>query len=261
VLERLDPDAPADAGPDRQPPVDSLVRRVYETLRSGILVGRFRSGQVLRQEELARRLEVSRVPLREALSQLEADGLIESRPRRGFAVASLDAAEVVELFELRAVIEEHAGQVAALARSAADIAEVERICVEMERLTPGSDDFRERWTMLNYGFHQRMIASSRRRRLTRIAGNLRSMVDPCVAMEIDLTGDADEAVQEHREMLEALRAGDGHGLAELSRRHVEGTARRLLRGLRRAGPPRSTAEPGTAPGPTVTPIATARRSR
>jgi DNA-binding FadR family transcriptional regulator len=77
-----------------------------------------------------------------------------------------------------------------------------------------------------------MINSSRRRRLTRVASNLRSAVEPYVRMELSLTGDVDEAASEHREMLEAFRAGDSAGLSELSRRHVEGTARRLLRGIR-----------------------------
>lgn len=210
----------------------SLPRMLYERLRANILVGALKSGQVLRQEELARHFKVSRVPLREALSQLEADGLIEARPRRGYAVTSLDPEEIVELFELRMVIEEHAGKVAAQSRTAQDIADVEKIVKAMEALSPDEPGFSRQWTLLNYEFHNRIIASSRRKRLTRIAGTLRSTTEPYVGMEIDLTGDAEDAGREHREMLEALRAGDASGLAELSRLHVEGTARRLLKGLR-----------------------------
>lgn len=210
----------------------SLPRMLYERLRTNILIGALKSGQVLRQEELARRFNVSRVPLREALSQLEADGLIEARPRRGYAVTSLDPEEIVELFELRMVIEEHAGHIAARTRTAQDIADVEKIVAAMDALDPKAPGFSRQWTLLNYEFHHRIIASSRRRRLTKIAGTLRSTTEPYVGMEIDLTGDAEDAGREHREMLEALRAGDADGLAELSRRHVEGTARRLLKGLR-----------------------------
>ncbi len=218
---------------DSAPVADaSLPRMLYEKLRANILVGVLKSGQVLRQEELARRFNVSRVPLREALSQLEADGLIEARPRRGYAVTSLDPEEIVELFELRMVIEEHAGKVAAQSRTAQDIADVEKIVETMDALDPQAPGFSRQWTLLNYEFHNRIIASSRRKRLTRIAGTLRSTTEPYVGMEIDLTGDAEDAGREHREMLEALRAGDSRGLAELSRQHVEGTAQRLLKGLR-----------------------------
>jgi DNA-binding GntR family transcriptional regulator len=205
---------------------------LYEQLRGSILVGALQAGQVLRQEELAKRFNVSRVPLREALSQLEADGLIESRPRRGYAVTALDPADIVEVFELRMVIEEHAGRIAALTRTNEDIAEVERLVLAMEQLDPAIPDYRSRWTLLNYEFHLRIIESTRRKRLSRIAGTLRSTAEPYVSIEINLTGNAEGAAHEHREMLEALRAGDAEGLAELSRQHVQSTARRLLKGLR-----------------------------
>ena len=204
---------------------------LYEQLRGSILVGNLQAGQVLRQEELARRFNVSRVPLREALSQLEADGLIESRPRRGYAVTALDPSDIVEVFDLRMVIEEHAGRIAALSRTPADIAEVEKLVVAMEQLDPTAPDYRNRWTLLNYGFHLRIVDSTRRKRLSRIASTLRSTVEPYVSVEINLTGNAEKAAREHREMLEALRAGDADGLAELSRHHVESTAKRLLKGL------------------------------
>lgn len=219
--------------PDLSLPLPQLL---YDHLRGRILNGVLGVGQVLRQEELAQQFNVSRVPLREALSRLEADGLIEARPRRGFAVSALDPQEIVEVFELRAVVEEHAAAVAAQKRTREDVAAVEALLEEMERLDSKSARYHERWAMLNYEFHSRMIASSKRRRLARIVGNLRGAVEPYVRMELKMTGDVVEAGREHREILEAFRAGDSRGLAELSRAHVEGTARRLLKGLRqRAG--------------------------
>ena len=155
-----------------------------------------------------------------------------ARPRRGYAVASLAPEEIVEVFDLRMVIEEHAGWLAAQARTPADIGAVEAVLSKMEKLDHQASDFRRNWSLLNYEFHSRIVASSRRKRLARIAGNLRSSVELYVQMELGITGDVAEAVREHREMLEAFRAGDAKGLAELSRHHVENTARRLLTGLR-----------------------------
>jgi DNA-binding GntR family transcriptional regulator len=213
-----------------------LSQILYDQLRGRILNGALRVGQVLRQEELAQQFNVSRVPLREALSRLEADGLIEARPRRGFAVSALDPHEIVEVFELRAVVEEHAAAVAAQKRTREDVAAAEALLNQMESLDPKSARYHARWAMLNYEFHSRLIASSKRPRLARIVGNLRGAVEPYVRMELAITGDVVEAGREHREILEAFRAGDSRGLAELSRAHVEGTARRLLKGLReRAG--------------------------
>lgn len=210
----------------------SLPDAIYDRLKGDILVGALEVGQVLRQEEIARQFNVSRVPLREAFNRLEADGLLEARPRKGFAVATLDPKEILEVFELRMVIEEHAGRVAAQSRTEQDVREVEELVEAMEALDKSARDFTSRWTLLNYDFHARIVASSGRRRLARIAGNLRSAVQPYVRVELDITGDVEEAGQEHREMLEAFRAGDGNTLARLSRLHVEHTSDRLLAGLR-----------------------------
>src|SRR5262245_11735063 len=78
---------------------------IYRHLRHDILNGFFDPGQLLRQKGRARRYKSSRVPLREAMSRLEADGLVVLRPRRGFAVISLDVPEIVEIFELRMAVE------------------------------------------------------------------------------------------------------------------------------------------------------------
>ena len=226
------PDVGGDAVDPSPKLTQPLSQMVYDSLRERIFLGTFSVGQVLRQEELAQVFNVSRVPLREALNRLQADGLIEARPRRGFAVTALNPDEIVEVFELRMVVEEHAGAIAAQRRTAADVAAVEALLMKMEKLDPAIMAQQSEWIRLNYEFHSRIIASSGRKRLARIAGNLRSAVEPYVQTELRMTGDVVDAGREHREMLEAFRAGDSIGLAELSRVHVKGTSRRLLKGLR-----------------------------
>lgn len=205
---------------------------IYRQLHADIVSGVLPSGQPLRQEELARRFSVSRVPLREALTRLEAEGLIEQRPRRGYAVAELNTSAVVDVFELRMVIEQHAGAVAARARNAEDIAAVRDLLDRMHRLNPACADYAQRWTTLNYQLHQRIISSSRRKTLVRVASNLRDSVEPYVNIEVSMTRSFEASELEHREIFEAFKAGDANGLAELSRRHVESTSRRLLQVLR-----------------------------
>jgi DNA-binding GntR family transcriptional regulator len=211
----------------------SLPERIYHGLRGSILDGSLEPGQSLRQEEIARRFKVSRVPVREAMGRLESDGLIVSRPRRGFAVNALRQDEIVEIFELRVVIEEHAARIAAIARTEADIEAVEAMVLRMEAVARQAGDYSAEWARINRAFHARLVASSRRRRLSAIADTLRDSVEAYVRTEMKLTGDARRALGEHREILEAFRAGDATGLASLSREHIEGTARRLLDGLRR----------------------------
>jgi hypothetical protein len=132
------------------------------------------------------------------------------------------------------VQEEHAGYLAALSRTADDIAAVRELLESMEE--PGQADAGAfaRWSLTNYRFHNRLIESSRRPRLCRIALSLRDSVEGYVRLEAAMTGQVHDAASEHWQMFEAFRAGDAHGLARLSREHVAGTASRLLDGLRSA---------------------------
>jgi DNA-binding GntR family transcriptional regulator len=226
-----------------------LAESAYRQLRVEIVNGALQPGQVLRQEELAKRCNVSRVPLREALARLVGEGLLVLRPRRGYAVVSLEASDIVEVFELRAVTEAHAGSIAARSRRPEDIAEAARLVAAMALLDPSDAEDAAKWSRLNYEFHACIIGATRRKRLIQITTSLRDTVERYIRFEMRLTGDARQAERDHREILEAFRAGDSRGLAELCRLHVENTAERLLRHLRRGDPLRS--EPGftTAPIP------------
>jgi DNA-binding GntR family transcriptional regulator len=167
------------------------------------------------------------------MGRLEGDGLIVSRPRRGYAVQTLRHDEIVEIFELRVVLEEHAARIAALARTREDIDAVALLVDRMEQVARAGGNYGGDWARLNRDFHMRLVASSRRRRLSTIVETLRDSVEAYVRAEMGITGDVRSAMREHREILEAFRAGDAEGLAELSRRHIQGTARRLLDGLRK----------------------------
>src|SRR5690606_16242608 len=84
---------------------ETLPSIVYKKLRDAILNGIFSPGQMLRQDDVASKLGVSRSPLREALPRLEAEGIVVLHPRRGYAVASLDPEQITEVFDLRCLLE------------------------------------------------------------------------------------------------------------------------------------------------------------
>ena len=210
----------------------SLPELAYQLLRHDILSNVFEPGTILRQEEVAARYQVSRVPLREAMTRLVSEGMLMLRPQRGYAVMSLEASDIVEIFELRAVIEEHAGYVAARARTADDIKTLDRMMTDMEQLDRKSSTFVDAWSRANYSFHSILIGSSRRVRLARTAAALRDSVEPYIRVESRLTGDMTHAEREHREIGQAFKAGDAKALAVLCRKHVEHTAERLLTQIR-----------------------------
>jgi DNA-binding GntR family transcriptional regulator len=90
----------------------SLSAMIYAWLHKAILNGTLAPGQVLRQEELAAQFKTSRVPLREALQSLQAEGLVVLRPRRGYAVSLLDAQQLAGLMQMRILVEGYAGSAA-----------------------------------------------------------------------------------------------------------------------------------------------------
>ena len=202
-------------------------------LHDAIMNGVFHPGEVLRQEELARNLGVSRAPLREALPRLEADGIVVLRPRRGYAVVSLDTEEIEDIFDLRAILEEKAVRLATVRRTEEDISTVRAALSEMQRLgEPQTPEERAKWFDLNSRFHDTLVAACGRRHLRRAVSSFRFVVEPYIRMEVNLTGDLEQADGEHERIVEAFVAGDVDAAAEIARIHVQHTADRLLSGLR-----------------------------
>jgi DNA-binding GntR family transcriptional regulator len=201
---------------------------IYRWLRERILIGQLVPGSVIRQEMLAQHFGTSRVPIREALSRLQAEGLITLRPRRGFTVTSLDHDEIIEIFELRMVVEEHAVLIATQARSETDVREVEALTELMESLDPAAPHYLSEWSSTNRFFHTRLIQAARRNRLSEIALNLRDAIEPYIRIEANFTGQVRVANVEHRQIFEAFKRKDCETAARLSREHCEGTLKRLL---------------------------------
>jgi DNA-binding GntR family transcriptional regulator len=201
---------------------------IYGWLRERILVGRLMPGAEIRQELLARQFGTSRVPIREALSRLQAEGLITLRPRRGFAVASLSHDEIVEIFELRMALEEHAMRNATKERTETDAQQVETLVELMETLDPTAPQYLHEWMSTNRLFHTRLIECAHRKRVSEIALNLRDAVEPYIRIEANFNGQVGYANHEHREIFDAFKRKDAEAAARLSRKHCESTLKRLL---------------------------------
>ncbi len=205
---------------------------MYHQVRRAILSGLFAPGQMLRQEEVAARLGVSRSPLREALPRLEAEGMVVLHPRRGYAVISLDPAEISELFDLRILLEAELSRHAVERRDARDVERVRAIAAEMN--DPGllaSDETRSGWFALNNRFHEALLKPGGHRHHLRALENARALIEPYIRMETNLTGDLEQAQQEHREIADAFASADAPRFARLIREHAEHTRNRLLAAL------------------------------
>ena len=134
---------------------EAAYHRLYEAIRSGD----FRPGDRLREIEVAKRLDLSRTPVREALRKLESDGIVEHRPRLGAVIRTLTPSEVVELYEMRLVLERTAAQMAA---KHANDAEIDLLNDINDQIAALGDDTQQA-AALNQDFHHRIYLASRNR--------------------------------------------------------------------------------------------------
>ncbi|GAA4330278.1 hypothetical protein GCM10023144_17840 [Pigmentiphaga soli] len=226
-----------EVSPETEGDIPSLSQFIYEKLHTAITEGALKPGQLLRQEELASRFNTSRVPLREALQHLQATGLVSLRPRRGYAVTSLDEHELIGLLQMRMLVEGYAGYVATLNRTEEDVKELESCLRALERFPSKNmnDAQRAKWTTLNRRFHNALFAASGDEQLKLLTSNLSAKVQPYILLELSSTQDLVDGPTYHREIYEAFKKGDAATVAILSRMHCEMTAIRFLEVLQTRG--------------------------
>ena len=219
------PDGKAD-GAARGLHGDSVYERLCRDIQSGVLA----PGSRLREAEIAERLSVSRTPVREAIRRLEADGLVDHLPRSGAAVRRLDYSEMMELYEMRTVLEGTAARLAARAASPVELEELVAINDEM-RAAAGRPEV---VIGLNRQFHKLLLDAARNRFLLRAMATVENTLLILGSSSMAKPDRAREAVDEHREVLDALLARDGAAAEAAMRRHMERAQFARLRILRRA---------------------------
>lgn len=202
---------------------DAAYRRLLEEIRDG----RLQPGARLTETDVAERLSISRTPVREAIRRLEADGLITHEPRVGAMVRSLDYAEVMELYEMRNVLEGTAARMAARNAGDVELAELATINAEMEA-SPGDPS---RLAMLNQRFHLTLIDAARNRYLVKSVQSVHRTMLILGPTTLEDAGRARAAVAEHAEILSALASRDGAAAEAAMRRHMDAAHRVRLRQL------------------------------
>lgn len=197
---------------------DSLARQVYLALREGIILGSYPQGSRLIEQRLAGELDVSRVPLREAVPQLEMHDFLETSPRRGAVVATWDAKRVNDLFDLRLCLEVGAARYAAA--RVADGASMEPLDAALrysQEVLKEGDSYKIAEASMRY--HEAIV---------RLAGNelmvtLMQSVSERALWLFYLTSqlDADEAFNDHVHLSEAIRSGNERMAEALAYTHIE----------------------------------------
>jgi DNA-binding GntR family transcriptional regulator len=199
---------------------DSLSQVVSEQIRGRILDGTLKPGERLVEDRLSAELGVSRVPVREALRGLSAEGLVTLLPRRGATVVEITAEDVAELIEVRALLEGLNARLAAQRHDPGIVAQLRDTLVRgNEAAKIGSAEDLAR---LNAEFHERLAEASRNSVLAEMMRGLRERTS--LAFAINSRARAREDWDEHAGVLAAVIAGDAELAALLATRHVQNAA-------------------------------------
>lgn len=214
-------------------PRQTVSGAVTQALRERILHGDYADGEQLRQEALSKEFGVSRVPIREALRQLEAEGLIQIHDHRGAVVTKLDLADVQELLEIRALLEADLLARAIPLLTEADLARAEAVLVRYEQAFAARDI--RHWGELNAEFHEALFAPANRPHTLALLRNLHHKTDRYTRAQLLLTGYCERAMAEHRELLELCRRRETEAACAFLREHIATASRSLGEYLARCG--------------------------
>ncbi|HEY2192703.1 MAG TPA: GntR family transcriptional regulator [Actinomycetospora sp.] len=207
--------------------------RAQVALRDAILRGELAAGARLGEVELAERLGVSRTPVREALSRLAAEGLVEVHPHRGARVVSFSAQDLDGIFDVRLALEPRATGRAAARVTDADLDALDDLAQRMLAVgAPGSGQDLDALVPLNRDFHARLLDVADAPALSAALANV--VHTPVVLRTFHTYDEASLArsLTHHAEITAALRAGDADWASAVMRSHI-GNARAVMVGARR----------------------------
>ena len=208
----------------------TLAEQVYDHLRQQILDLIFPPGAALPEKIIASQLNVSRVPVREALHRLAAEGLVTLRPRHGAFVSSLSPQQFLDAYRVREALEELAIKLALPNFSDADIIELSRLQEEMRRQVLANDP--NAFFVANGAFHALFVERSRNDYLKGIYFPLMDQMRRHFSSSLGLRGGLAHSVDEHQAILDAVRAGDAEEAARLLREHIHVPQRAIEEGQR-----------------------------
>lgn len=192
---------------------------IADVLREAIVSGTLQPGAPLRQEEIAGEFGVSRIPVREALRQLEGEALVKMSPHRGAVVADFSLAELDELCDIRIALETLATRLAVPRLTEEDIARVGAVIDQAD--TANTMDARM-FATNNWEFHATLYEPAARPRLFALIQNLHVHFERYVRVYFALMGVSEASQTEHRRIVAAAREGDPERTADLVRQDISG---------------------------------------
>lgn len=198
-----------------------MATQIAQELRRRIIEGIYEGGMKLRQEQIALELGVSRSPLREALRQLAAEGLVVIAAQKGATVASIGLADASELFEMRLLLEPHLLGLAIPQMHEDTFSRLEQLIVQME-VRPLSD-----WATLNSNLHMLMYEPADRPATLAVVERIHRRIDQYLRLQISVTEGRDIAKREHADIVDACRKRQVERATMLLKLHIHNAAQNI----------------------------------
>ncbi|NOD97817.1 FCD domain-containing protein [Ruegeria sp. HKCCD6228] len=204
----------------------SLPDVIANDLRERILSGELAEGETIRQEALAEEYDVSRMPIREALKRLNAEGLVQWANNRGGSVTKHSLDEIGEIFDLRILIEVDLFRRAIPNMGPREFARCDEILRQMEASYDENDV--GKWGILNYQYHSALYAASQRKLTNELLDRVNLQSDRYVRMHLSVMKQREPAKKEHRDLLRLAQEGNVDKACEVLTQHIRRTKEQLL---------------------------------
>jgi DNA-binding GntR family transcriptional regulator len=215
---------------EKKPPTTHTTH-IVDSLRDDILRGRRSGGQSLKQDEIAAQFGVSKIPVREALMQLKAEGLVTFYPNRGAFVSELSAAEADEIYVMRIALEKAVLHRAIPRLTVTDFKRAGEILEAIDK-----EENIARWGELNWEFHATLYSAAGLPRMMETIKTLHTNIARYLVLYLAGMDYQTASQQEHRALLEACRHGDIEQASMILDGHLRAAARQLVAFLEKETP-------------------------
>jgi DNA-binding GntR family transcriptional regulator len=196
----------------------SLEKRAYDAIKEAIMSFRLKPGQSLVENDLARQLNISKTPVRDALLKLEKEGFVIKVPYTGTYVGDITPQAVMDIFEIRAVLEGLAVRLATQLVKDEEIEEIQEIILQ-HHAASAVNDIKDA-ALLNKKFHEWIIHSASNPWLKQILSNLDDHLQRYRTLSNFQTGRLDKSVEEHQHVLDAMKRRDAESAEKSLREHI-----------------------------------------
>ncbi len=199
--------------------LQSLHPQVYQVLRHAVLTGELQPGERMVERKLAKQLGVSRTPVREAIRKLELEGLVKHVPNKGVVVTRMSSKDAWDIYNIRAVLEGLAARLASKSITSEEVERLEVLVQKMEQAVNANE--LDQLNDLHIEFNDVIYKSAGSPRLHQMISNLVDYTVVFTKVGYCVPGRSREATDEHKELFEAIKRGDGAEAERIGRKHIE----------------------------------------